>query len=50
MTDNLFGMASVYDHNINTLWTDIMNVHWKFLDADETLDKIDLRKQLEGMY
>ncbi|XP_053684690.1 protein tamozhennic [Sabethes cyaneus] len=50
MTDNLFGMASVYDHNIiNTLWTDIMNVHWKFLDADESLNKIDLRKQLEEL-
>ncbi|XP_055529650.1 protein tamozhennic [Wyeomyia smithii] len=50
MSDNLFGMASAYDHNIiNTLWTEIMNVHWKFLDADESLEKLDLRKQLEEL-
>lgn len=43
-------MAPVYDQNeaLNTLWNEIMNVHWKFLDADESMEKIELRRRLEG--
>lgn len=43
-------MAPVYDQNeaLNTLWNEIMSVHWKFLDADESMEKIELRKRLEG--
>ncbi|XP_055620870.1 protein tamozhennic isoform X2 [Toxorhynchites rutilus septentrionalis] len=43
-------MASVYEQNdVVKLWNDIMNVHWKFLDAEETMEKIELRRQLEDL-
>lgn len=44
-------MAPVYDQNevFSALWKDIMSVHWKFLDADESMEKIDLRKLLEEL-
>ncbi|XP_058828672.1 protein tamozhennic-like isoform X2 [Topomyia yanbarensis] len=51
MTDNLLTMASVYDQTgaFNKLWNDIMHVHWKFLDADESMEKIQLRSKLEDL-
>ncbi|XP_058459480.1 protein tamozhennic isoform X2 [Malaya genurostris] len=44
-------MASVYVQSggFNPLWNEIMNVHWKFLDADESMEKIELRNQLEAL-
>lgn len=52
-------MESVYDHHqqdgggggggIRKLYSDILSVHWKFLDAEESMEKINLRRQLEGL-
>lgn len=44
-------MASVYEQSdvINQLWNGIMHVHWKYLDADESMEKIDLRRQLQDL-
>lgn len=57
-------MESVYDHHqqdggggsvvaaggITNLYNKILEVHWKFLDAEETMEKINLRRQLEGKW
>lgn len=56
-------MESVYDHHqqdggggsvvaaggITNLYNKILEVHWKFLDAEETMEKINLRRQLEDL-
>lgn len=50
-------MESVYDHHqpqqqqdgISKLYNEILKVHWKFLDAEESMEKIDLRRQLEDL-
>lgn len=47
-------MASVYDHPtatdvIGKLYNEILKVHWKFLDAEESMEKLDLRRQLEEL-
>lgn len=35
---------------LDELWTVILNRHWKYLDAEESLDKIEERKKLEGCF
>uniref|UniRef100_A0A1Q3FGY2 Putative transcription factor mef2a n=1 Tax=Culex tarsalis TaxID=7177 RepID=A0A1Q3FGY2_CULTA len=54
-------MESVYDHHqqdvggggsggvIGNLYSEIHTVHWKFLDAEESMEKINLRRQLEDL-
>lgn len=44
-------MAPVYDENeiFRALWNDITNVHWAFLEADECMQKIELRQKLEDL-
>lgn len=43
-------MAPVYTQNeaLNALFEQIMNVHWNFLETDESMQKIKLRQDLEG--
>ncbi|KXJ68500.1 hypothetical protein RP20_CCG003073 [Aedes albopictus] len=42
-------MAPVYTQNeaLNALFEQIMNVHWNFLETDESMQKIKLRQDLE---
>ncbi|XP_011493090.2 protein tamozhennic [Aedes aegypti] len=44
-------MAPVYEQNdvLGALWEEIIQVHWKFLDADESMQKIEHRRQLEEL-
>lgn len=44
-------MAPVYTQNeaLNALFEQIMNVHWNFLETDESMQKIKLRQDLEDL-
>lgn len=33
---------------LETLWKEILDLHWNYLEMDESLKKIDERKKLEG--
>lgn len=34
--------------NLANLWKEILELHWNYLEIDESLKKIDERKKLEG--
>lgn len=34
--------------NLSNLWKEILELHWNYLEIDESLKKIDERKKLEG--
>lgn len=33
---------------LEELWKEILDIHWKFLETEESMNKIDLRRKLEG--
>ena len=33
---------------LDELWTDILGKHWRFVESDENLEKIERRKEFEG--
>jgi hypothetical protein len=35
---------------IAQLWEDILQKHWDYLDAEETLAKFEMRKELESKF
>lgn len=35
---------------LDELWTVILNRHWKYLETEECLEKIEERKKLEGCF
>lgn len=34
--------------SLNALWKEILDRHWRYLETEESLEKIDERKKLEG--
>lgn len=33
---------------IEEIWNDLLRLHWDYLDTEENLEKLDMRKKLEG--
>lgn len=34
---------------IEEIWNDLLRLHWDYLDTEENMEKLDMRRKLEGM-
>lgn len=36
--------------SLEEIWNDLLRLHWDYLDTEENMHKLEMRKTLEGMY
>lgn len=34
--------------SLEEIWNDLLQLHWNYLDTEENLQKLEMRKSLEG--
>lgn len=36
------------DKSLEEIWEDLLRLHWDYLDTEENMEKLEMRKKLEG--
>lgn len=34
--------------SLEEIWNDLLRLHWNYLDTEENMEKLEMRKNLEG--
>lgn len=38
------------DKSLEDIWNELLQLHWEYLETEENMQKIEMRKKLEGLF